>query len=232
MIESWPTPNYINPETRGPGLLILSIILIILGAIIVSVRTYTRLRITKAFGLDDVLVIIAYVLAVALSSLVIIGNTSYYSGRHIWDVPTSTFVPHRHNIWASELIYVLASSAAKISVLLFYRRLSMEFTSAFLWATHLGLAVNLIYLVFFVVWLCTLCQSLDAYWKSFSSVWRTDHKFHCRTEQVSLPLSAGLSMLTDLYATLLPLILITSIQKSTRDKTALWVLLRRSRAIC
>lgn len=221
MILSWPTPNYVDPETRGPALYALSIVLVILGTIIVSIRTYTRLRITRAFGLDDGLIIIAFVFAVALSVLVILGNRVYHSGRHIWDVPTSTFVPHRHNLWWSEMLYVLASCCAKISVLLFYRRLGINFTKGFIWATYIGLVINVGYLIVFIGVLCGMCTPLDAYWNSFDSAWSTSHRHHCHPENITLPLSAAVSVLTDLYSTLVPLFLIASIQKTRRDKIAL-----------
>jgi len=58
-ISTWPTPNYISPATRGPGLIIMHLVLypIILG--LVGLRTYTRLRISWSFGLDDVFILLA-----------------------------------------------------------------------------------------------------------------------------------------------------------------------------
>jgi len=52
-IASWPAPNYVNPITRGSALTVVNIIFIILVCIVVALRYYTRLRITKSFGLDD-----------------------------------------------------------------------------------------------------------------------------------------------------------------------------------
>ena len=53
IIESWPAPNFVDPVTRGPGLTIVNGIFITLVLIVVGLRYYTRLRITKSFGLDD-----------------------------------------------------------------------------------------------------------------------------------------------------------------------------------
>ncbi len=53
IIASWPAPNYVNPITRGSALTVVNIIFIILVCIVVALRYYTRLRITKSFGLDD-----------------------------------------------------------------------------------------------------------------------------------------------------------------------------------
>jgi len=53
IIASWPAPNYVNPITRGSALTVVNIIFIILVCIVVGLRYYTRLRITKSFGLND-----------------------------------------------------------------------------------------------------------------------------------------------------------------------------------
>lgn len=222
VVNSWPPPNYDDPETRGPGLFVLTVVLIILGGFIIAIRTYTRIRLTRAFGLDDGLILISYLFAVAFSSLVIVGNRQYYSGYHVWDVPRTTFVPHRHNIWWSELTYVLASCSVKISILLFYRRLCLSFTKKFMWATYVGLFINILYLFVFVIWLCVVCQPLNAYWDSFNPAWRKAHSnYMCRSENILSPLAAGLSVVTDLYGTLVPIFLIAMMQRSMKEKVTM-----------
>jgi len=58
-ISTWPTPNYVDPVTRGPGLIIMHLVLypIIFG--LIALRTYTRLRISQSFGLDDMFILLA-----------------------------------------------------------------------------------------------------------------------------------------------------------------------------
>lgn len=58
-IESWPEPNYDDPVTRGPGLVVAGAVFGALGTVLVALRVYTRLRITSTFGLDDAFIIIA-----------------------------------------------------------------------------------------------------------------------------------------------------------------------------
>lgn len=62
VIASWPEPNYVNPQTRGrPELLIVGGIFLSLSLITFSLRLYTRLRISKNFGADDIVLIIGVV---------------------------------------------------------------------------------------------------------------------------------------------------------------------------
>ncbi len=61
VLATWPAPNYADPETQGPtNIIVVSVLLGIVTAIL-GVRVYTRLRISKSFGLDDILVVAAYV---------------------------------------------------------------------------------------------------------------------------------------------------------------------------
>ena len=71
VIATWPTPNYVDPETRGPGLLVVNVVFSILCLFAVAARLWARLRIVHSPGLDDVLIVISFVrdlicLAVAL----------------------------------------------------------------------------------------------------------------------------------------------------------------------
>jgi hypothetical protein len=58
---NWPTPNYINPVTRGWDLVVANFVLLAFIFIIVGLRIYTRLRISRYFGVDDILILLATV---------------------------------------------------------------------------------------------------------------------------------------------------------------------------
>ena len=224
VIASWPKSNYVNPITRGPGLEYVCIILAAIGIVIVTARVYSRLFMTKAPGLDDVLVVLALGFITALAVLVIIGSKVYYSGRHVWDIPPDSFVGSRINIWASLWCYVIGITLIKISVLLFYRRLSVKFSKTFLIATWIGIIYNISYFLSFGLTLLLLCRPLHSYWDSFNPVWAATHHFHCASESAALPASSALSVVGDFYSTLLPLILVYHLKLPRRQKIALYAL--------
>lgn len=58
---SFPLPNYKDPPTRGPALVIVNAILIALVVIAVLLRLYARLFIKRWFGSDDIFIILALV---------------------------------------------------------------------------------------------------------------------------------------------------------------------------
>ena len=65
VIASWPAPNYVNPVTRGWALTVVNILFIILVFLVAGARFYTRLRITRSWGLDDWMIAISLVSCIA-----------------------------------------------------------------------------------------------------------------------------------------------------------------------
>jgi len=88
VIASWPTPNYIDPkDVRGNELLIVSSVFFPLALAMVALRMYTRLRISKCFGVDDVLLLMAVFPSGCIAISTVLSVTKWGWDRHIWDVP-------------------------------------------------------------------------------------------------------------------------------------------------
>ena len=58
---TWPPPNFIDPVTRGPSLIVIVVFSIVSTILVVALRCHTRLRITGTFGPDDILIAAAIV---------------------------------------------------------------------------------------------------------------------------------------------------------------------------
>lgn len=61
VLATWPTPNYVDPHTRGNGALIVNVVCLSFAFVVTLLRLYTRLKITYSPGLDDILIVIALV---------------------------------------------------------------------------------------------------------------------------------------------------------------------------
>ena len=61
VIKSWPKPNYVNPETQGPGITISGITFMTLATILVMLRVYVRGWLIRSFGWDDAYMVAAVV---------------------------------------------------------------------------------------------------------------------------------------------------------------------------
>lgn len=61
VLAQWPTPNYVNPESRGPGLTIIELIMLPLSLMFLGLRLYVRGRLLRKTGWDDWFMVIASV---------------------------------------------------------------------------------------------------------------------------------------------------------------------------
>jgi len=59
--DSWPAPNYVNPQVRGPGGTIMIAVLLAVVLIVVTLRLYVRVRMKPWLGYDDMLIFFAAV---------------------------------------------------------------------------------------------------------------------------------------------------------------------------
>jgi hypothetical protein len=114
VLLSW-TPNYVDPETRGSGIIVLVVVLLILSYILVSLRLWARFRLAKNAGIDDVLIIFNMVCCSQFFVIQFIGFSAdlgkipltglaislcmafkmYGFDRHVWDSPVGTLINSR-----------------------------------------------------------------------------------------------------------------------------------------
>lgn len=80
----FPPPNFVNPTTRVPLVLGLTISTCVLLLLLIAARLYARSRLRNALGIDDWMMLGAAFLAVALT---VFGAVScrYGLGYHLWD---------------------------------------------------------------------------------------------------------------------------------------------------
>jgi hypothetical protein len=122
-ILSWPPANLQNPEVRGPAILVLTFIFVPLLVILVLLRVYTRLRLTKNFGADDVAIVAAVFPTLACATIAVIGDLHYGWNRHIWDVPFDKVVMSLKLGMAIELLFSVACSLTRLSILFLVLRI-------------------------------------------------------------------------------------------------------------
>lgn len=92
-ISTWPTPNYDHPtHVRGPTLLIITWIIFPFALTFVALRIFTRIHVSKAFGIDDIFLLAAIIPGFAIAVLTTVAATKWGWNRHIWDVPLDLVV--------------------------------------------------------------------------------------------------------------------------------------------
>lgn len=61
VIATWPTPNYVNPQRRDWGVVIMCAILWGAAMVILMMRLWARLVLQHNAGLDDLFIVLAMV---------------------------------------------------------------------------------------------------------------------------------------------------------------------------
>ncbi|KAB8737498.1 hypothetical protein FH972_026457 [Carpinus fangiana] len=237
VIVGWPPPNHVDPETRGPALLILIILLGVLAVITVAARFYCRLFLTKNAGADDWMLLAAMVPTIGFAVSVALSSESYGGRKHIWDIldPSnlSPLFDARKITFANELLYLFASVGIKLSVLLFYRRLADGILpKAFIWAIYGIAAFVLAYFVTTVISLFFTCQPLEGFWLRILPQWRQAHPGACISEGAAVLAISSISALQDFLVALLPTLLFARLPMPRKQKIALGAVFGFSFFLC
>ncbi|KAI9649770.1 hypothetical protein NHQ30_002351 [Ciborinia camelliae] len=118
VLSAFPRPNYIDPVTRGPALLIITYVFLPVIYIVVGLRTFTRIHLSKHFGVDDVFLLIALIPTTACAIIALLAQECWEWNRHIWDVSPDYAVLGLKISLLLECLFGLAVASTKISLLI------------------------------------------------------------------------------------------------------------------
>ncbi|KUI59168.1 hypothetical protein VP1G_06434 [Cytospora mali] len=90
--------------------------------VMMGIRMYVRMVISRKVGLDDILMVIGTIFTFGLSIASIIAAT-YGVGRHVADIPLENVRPMLQTIYSTRLLYIAGMSFVKVALLVFYLRL-------------------------------------------------------------------------------------------------------------
>jgi hypothetical protein len=140
-----------------------------------------------------------------------------FSVRHTVEL----FVDEHKSGWLIQLFYLISTNVTKLSILLFYRRLTDRVSSRFrimLYATIFIIAAGC---VAGVITHCLSCRPLQAYWLIRDAAWVRSHKYTCFDEAIYVVFMATFSMITDCLVCILPLSMCMRLNMHWRQKVAL-----------
>ncbi|KAK8092245.1 uncharacterized protein PG998_015077 [Apiospora kogelbergensis] len=84
---TWPRPNYVDPPTRGPALLITELTTLSLALVCLALRLWVRVRQLHKAWWDDWVMVVAGVCCAGTTVDVILATQLFGWDRHVWDVP-------------------------------------------------------------------------------------------------------------------------------------------------
>ncbi|KAF1985032.1 hypothetical protein K402DRAFT_358029 [Aulographum hederae CBS 113979] len=222
-ILKWPAPNVLNPLTRtwlAPWLVVLGVITTSLVATRIWAR-YTRRA--GNYGLDDTLILIAWVFGLVFSALIIYAIFEGGFDRHVWDVPIGATGPRgAFAAWLAEIVFLIGNTLTKVSILLFHRRLISRSNNRGLNLAIWGaIAFTIVFAVIALTFLTQVCKPMQSIWESMDIAY--NKPYHCIARNVWDPLVGAMSVLSDLWTLMLPEIFIRNLQMGRRQKVVLYL---------
>ncbi|KAF3936263.1 hypothetical protein ABW19_dt0206526 [Dactylella cylindrospora] len=163
VVNSWPLPNYVNPETKHAQMFGWELGLVSLAVVTVALRLYVRLWMMRPLwgvGGDD------WAAAVAVLA------------------------------FSTQILFVLCTTATKLSILWFYLRLSASPTFRLL--VHLGMFFVSATGISFLFVIIFQCSPINSYWDL------TLPKAKCIDESAANIANAVINSFSDFYVFMLP----------------------------
>jgi len=219
VILAWPTPNYINPVTRGHSSVVFNAIFIAIVTFIVILRLYLRIGVRKRVGMDDAFLALSYIFAVGLTTVVILANEKYGWDRHIYDIPASKFTSTLKLAMSATVLFTCAASFTRISLFCFYYRLVADSgTRWFKWLVHVNVAytVSTFFAINYV--LIFTCRPISNYWNL------SVPEDTCMNLGLATFVNGVINCVADVAATITPLPLIWGLNMPRRERIAVCVL--------
>ncbi|KAI1526722.1 hypothetical protein PtrSN002B_011590, partial [Pyrenophora tritici-repentis] len=219
VILSWPTPNYVDPETRGPALIIVNAIFMTLATLTVCARLYTRLVVKRWFGIDDVFILLALLFTVGLTAVVLLANERYGWDRHEWDVPVTQIVPTYKIAMAAKVVFTAAATFTRLSLHCFYYRLVADSgLTWFKWLVHVNVAYTVSSFIALTVMAIFFCTPVENYWTIDAPA------DSCMDEAVLTMICGVINSVADLLTTLTPMPLVFRLQMPLNQRLAVAML--------
>ncbi|KAI1397924.1 integral membrane protein [Hypoxylon fuscum] len=200
VLASWPTPNHVNPDTRGHIGMVVGILLATLVTITLLIRLYSRIWLTKGFGLDDILMSLAYFPATAFTIVGVVAEGRIQWNRHTWDVDIELIVPGLQLSLASQILFDLATNLTKLSILTLLYRLTTASRDRIMTVSVLVMIV-LICLVCFIFIIVSIfqCTPLSEFWEL------SDKPQECINQSAHIIAASIINTFTDWVVVLLPI---------------------------
>ncbi|KAI1094437.1 integral membrane protein [Rostrohypoxylon terebratum] len=210
--DSWPAPNYVNPETRGHLGMVVGILLAVIVTIILAIRLYSRKWLTQGFGLDDVFIMFAYLPATAYTIIGIVEEDKFQWNRHTWDLEEEYFVPGLQLILVNQILFDLATSLTKLSILaLLHRFTSASGDRKMTIAVLVSIAIVGFNCFVFIIVTVFQCTPLSEFWELSSE------PRNCIDQDAHLRAINLINTLTDWLVVLLPLKTVLSLNLPSRQ---------------
>jgi len=197
-------------------ILAIAITFPVIATIAVALRIFTRIKIVKALGSDDWLILAALACSWVFMAM-IIEQVHYGLGRHIYNLPPELVPKSLKPFFFSIMSYNLALTFTKTSIIFFYLRIfvtpRMRIACFIVLAFIIAYGIELFFAGTFT------CSPVSFFWD------KTIPNGKCINEKVAWFANAALNMASDFTIIILPIPAITKLNMPTRQKIVLMLIL-------
>ncbi|KAK4448867.1 hypothetical protein QBC34DRAFT_406270 [Podospora aff. communis PSN243] len=219
------TPDFVNGENIAYRLFVVAIFFSVLALLFLSARLFTAASIQKKWHPDDSLIIVAWFIALANSTIAMI-QTRYGLGKHMWEVLAVDFQEFmKIGMIGGLLTYNLATLFIKTSILSFYLRFSID--RAFRMAVYVVMVVTVGYTIPNAILVLYACRPMKAYWDFAAKA-----TGHCVNLDATFHTANTLNMLTDFAILLLPIWMLRPMQVPLFQKIGVALILMAGGFVC
>ncbi|KAL3449888.1 hypothetical protein BJX65DRAFT_294492 [Aspergillus insuetus] len=155
-------------EGRSESLVIVIAVMLAVSLTTVCLRCFVRLRITRKFGWDDALMVLAMIFNLAFAICGLIGATFGIGKRMTYFASRPS--DHQSALlcwWLGQIFYILATTTMRQSIVILLFRFTLErIHKIVLWTVSiLSFVVGIIFLFFTIF----QCSPVDYYWKRLTT---------------------------------------------------------------
>jgi hypothetical protein len=185
---------------------------------------FTRVKIVRSWGNDDVLVVVAEILAIAFMILLIIGATNGI-GSHVQTLSPQDIRTFLKILWSINLVYGTQVTFSKLSILVFYRRV-MGHYQWFKWATNILIVFVILLGLHSDLALFLFCRPFNYYWdKSIPGGF-------CWDLELDYFINLALFIVSDVAITIMPIPILSKLGLPKRQKLGLCLLFGIGGFVC
>ncbi|KAF7715364.1 Uncharacterized protein PECH_001429 [Penicillium ucsense] len=202
-------------QDQGPKILVVCWILVIVPGLILGLRVYCKVMLSRGFGWDDATILLAWTLQLIYTAMITQSVHLGVVGKHVNSIPDRDAIPEALKlVYISFVIIIIGCVLSKTSfALTLLRIVTKTWMKVLLW--HIIISMNAI------MWLCAICYLIQC--SPTAALWDTRlmKTAKCWPNIVfeAIALAAGAySGLMDLVLALLPWPVIWKLQMRRREK--------------
>ncbi|EME88231.1 uncharacterized protein MYCFIDRAFT_110067, partial [Pseudocercospora fijiensis CIRAD86] len=202
----------VSGHASGASIIAITVVFTVLAGFFCGLRLYARCAVAKNTGVDDALILVALIFAIATTVCMII-QVETGMGRHEWDIELHESIANLKAFYVSIWVYNISMTCTKVSILFQYLRIFPH--QRFRIVTWTLMAVIIVIGLYVFLTAVFSCWPIAFFW---------DHTIQggkCLPRFAIWFVNSSLSIATDIATAVLPLPMINKLELPKRRKRAL-----------